>query len=206
MLDESEVARRLKPPMSMETIRGAIGMARRYPGNNLIGKLTSGRPLRAVRKFIDIYSNPSTTWDDLQFLRGLTKLKILLKGVLHPEDASKAVQYGMDGIIVSNHGGRQVDGAIAAVEALPAVIAAVQNHIPVLMDSGIRSGADIFKALTLGAKAVCVGRPYVYGLAIAGQQGVEDVIRNLMAEFELTMSLAGCSQISEINSTFIKTA
>ncbi|MEO8472573.1 MAG: lactate 2-monooxygenase [Chryseolinea sp.] len=205
MLDEPDATQYAKPPLTVETIRGAIGMARRYPGNNLVAKITSGRPLRAVRKFIDIYSNPATTWDDLQFLRGLTKLNIILKGILHPDDAVKAIQFGMDGIIVSNHGGRQVDGAIATIQALPAVIEAVRNQIPVLLDSGVRTGADVFKALALGAKAVCVGRPYVYGLAIAGQQGVEDVIHHMMTQFELTMALAGCSQISEINSTFVRT-
>jgi lactate 2-monooxygenase len=139
------------------------------------------------------------TWDDLKFLRANTKLPILLKGVLHPEDAQKAIGFGMDGLIVSNHGGRQVDGAIATLDALPGIIQAVQKRIPVLFDSGIRGGADAFKALALGATAICVGRPYVYGLALAGEQGVYSVLRNLMSDFELTMGLAGCKNISEIN-------
>jgi lactate 2-monooxygenase len=104
----------------------------------------------------------------------------------------------MNGIIVSNHGGRQVDGSISTLEALPSIVEAVQGKIPVIMDSGIRGGADIFKALALGAKAVCLGRPYVYGLAIAGEQGVTEVLQNTLADFELTMGLAGCRNISEI--------
>jgi len=158
--------------------------------------------LKAVQTFTGVYSRPSITWNDLSFLRSITDLPILLKGILHPDDGVSAVDYGMDGIIVSNHGGRQVDGAIAAIDALPKVVHAVRaidSNIPILMDSGIRTGAHIFKALALGATAVCVGRPYAYGLALAGQQGVEEVLRNLMAEFEFTMALSGCKAISEID-------
>ena len=157
------------------------------------------RLFNAVKTFTGIYSRPSLTWDDLAFLRTVTKLPILLKGILHEEDARLAVKHGVDGIIVSNHGGRQVDGSIAAITALPRVVDAVAGKIPVLMDSGIRSGSDIFKALALGAKAVCVGRPYAYGLALAGQQGVSEVLLNLMADFELTMALAGCKDVGEID-------
>ena len=149
-----------------------------------------------------MYSRPSITWEDLAFLRTVTDLPILLKGILHPEDGKLAVQYGVDGIIVSNHGGRQVDGAIAAIDALPKVVEAVRgagSDMPILMDSGIRTGADIFKALAMGAKAVCVGRPYAYGLALAGQAGVEAVLSNLIAEFEFTMALSGCRNLGEIN-------
>jgi len=121
-----------------------------------------------------------------------------LKGILHADDARKAIDYGMSGIIVSNHGGRQVDGCISTLEALPSIVDAVQEKIPVLMDSGIRGGADIFKALALGARAVCLGRPYVYGLAIAGEQGVREVLQNTLTDFELTMALAGCRNIAEI--------
>jgi lactate 2-monooxygenase len=157
-----------------------------------------------VRKFVSIYSNPATTWSDLTFLRQQTKLPILLKGILHAEDAQKALDAGMDGIIVSNHGGRQVDGAIATLEALPKIAETVQDKIPVLLDSGIRGGADVFKALAMGAKAVCVGRPYVYGLALAGEKGVYEVLQNLMADFELTMGLSGCKNISEIQANLLR--
>ena len=198
MLDETDDAPDVKRKITLRTIRGLISMVNHYPGNGFITKLRSGKPLKAVRKFVSTYSNPCTTWDDLKFLRQQTKLPILLKGILHPDDARKALDYGMDGIIVSNHGGRQVDGAISTLEALPGIVEIIQQKIPVLLDSGIRGGADAFKAIALGAKAVCIGRPYVYGLALAGEQGVYEVLRNIMADFELTMGLAGCRNIAEI--------
>lgn len=151
-----------------------------------------------VRLFTQIYTNPSTTWDDLAFLREHTQLPIFLKGILHEDDAASAVKYGMDGIIVSNHGGRQVDGSISTIEALPAVVKAVNKAIPVLFDSGIRSGADMFKAIALGASAVGLGRPHIYGLTLAGAEGVTEVIRQLQSDFELTMALSGCKNVSEI--------
>lgn len=198
MLDEEDDAPDVKRKITMRTIRGLISMVNRYPGNGFLKKLRSGKPIKAVRKFVSTYSNPCTTWDDIKFLRSQTKLPILLKGILHPDDAKKAVEYGIDGIIVSNHGGRQVDGSISTFEALPNIVDAVQKKIPVLMDSGIRGGADAFKAIALGATAVCIGRPYVYGLAIAGKDGAYEVLRNIMAEFELTMGLSGCRSIAEI--------
>ena len=150
--------------------------------------------------FLEIFSRPSLTWDDLPWLRGRTKLPLLLKGILHPDDARKAVDEGMDGLVVSNHGGRQVDGAIASVEALPPIVEAVGGRVPVLLDSGVRGGADTFKALALGAAAVLIGRPYCYGLAIAGELGVREVIQNFVADFDLTMGLAGCTSVAEITS------
>ena len=127
-------------------------------------------------------------------------MPLLLKGVLHPEDARAAVERGMDGLIVSNHGGRQVDGAIGSLDALPGIVEAVAGRVPILLDSGVRGGADAFKALSLGAQAVLIGRPYAYGLAIAGEAGVREVIRNLVAEFDLTLALAGCASIRELTS------
>jgi L-lactate dehydrogenase (cytochrome) len=180
-----------------EAIRSLIRVARRYPGS-LWRNLGSGIPLAAVRLFLEIYSRPSLTWDDLSFLRERTKLPIVLKGVLDPEDARIAVERGVSGLVVSNHGGRQVDGAIASIDALPAVVEAVGDEVPVLLDSGVRGGADVFKALALGARAVLLGRPYAYGLAIAGENGVRQVVRNLRAEFDLTMGLAGCRSGSEV--------
>ncbi|HEU0077782.1 MAG TPA: alpha-hydroxy-acid oxidizing protein, partial [Longimicrobiaceae bacterium] len=143
-------------------------------------------------------SRPSLTWDDLGFLRDRTRLPILLKGILHPEDARMAVERGMDGVVVSNHGGRQVDGAVGALDALPGVVAAVGGRVPVLFDSGVRGGADVFRALALGAAAVCLGRPYAYGLAVAGEAGAREAIRNVAAEFDLTMGLAGCASVAGI--------
>jgi len=196
------------PPRSLNlpSLQALVSIIHRFPGNSFLGKLRSGLPLKAVRKFIATYSNPATTWEDLSFLREQTKLKILLKGVLHPDDARRAIDHGIDGIVVSNHGGRQVDGSIASLDALPPIVDVVNGRIPVLLDSGVRSGADIFKALALGATAVCIGRPYVYGLAIDGQHGVENVMRNLIAEFELTMALAGCKSVKEIHRDMVRGA
>jgi lactate 2-monooxygenase len=164
----------------------------------LLQVIRSGAGREGVQTFIQVYSRPSLTWEALPFLRERTKLPILLKGILHPDDAGRAVDAGMDGVVVSNHGGRQVDGGIATLDALPGVVEAVDGRLPVLLDSGIRGGADIFKALALGATAVLLGRPYVHGLAIAGETGVREVIRNFMADFDLTMGLAGCRSVAEI--------
>jgi lactate 2-monooxygenase len=161
-------------------------------------KLRTGWPRKAVQRFVTTYSRPSLTWEDLARLRSMTRLPILLKGVLHADDARLAIEHGVDGLIVSNHGGRQIDGAIASLDALPAVVEAVGGRVPVLLDSGVRSGADVFKAIALGATAVLLGRPYVYGLAIAGPGGVSEVLQNVRAEFDLTMGLAGCTRVSEI--------
>jgi lactate 2-monooxygenase len=198
MLDEPDEGADVKRKITLRSIAGLVKMVNNYPGNNFLRKLRSGRPIKAVRKFTATYSNPCTTWNDLTFLRQQTKLPILLKGILHADDARKALDYGMDGIIISNHGGRQVDGAVATLDALPKIYDITRGTIPVLLDSGIRGGADAFKALALGAKAVCIGRPYVYGLALAGEQGVYTVLRNSMADFELTMTLSGCKNIQEI--------
>jgi lactate 2-monooxygenase len=187
-----------KPDVNLASLRAFAGMVRRYPGDGLGERLRTGAPRAAVQRFIASYSRPSLTWDDLGFLRGLTRLPILLKGILHPEDARMAVERGMDGVIVSNHGGRQVDGAIGALDALPGVVAAVGGRVPVLFDSGIRCGADVFKALALGAAAVCLGRPYAYGLAVAGEAGTRETIRNVAADFDLTMGLAGCTSAASI--------
>ncbi|MFL5240665.1 MAG: lactate 2-monooxygenase [Gemmataceae bacterium] len=153
----------------------------------------------AVRYFTEIFSNPALTWSDLPFLRQHTRLPIILKGILDPEDARRAVDHGADGIIVSNHGGRQLDGAIGSLHALPGIVDAVGDRLPVLFDSGIRRGPDIIKALALGAKCVLLGRPYCLGLAVNGEQGVVDVLRNLLADLDLTLGLAGCASLVELN-------
>ena len=155
-------------------------------------------PHAASLLFMTTYSNPTITWDRLGFLRQQTRLPIILKGINHPDDAQLAIDHGMDGIIVSNHGGRQIDGAVAALHALADVAQAVGGRLPVLFDSGIRSGADVFKALALGANSVLVGRPYVYGLSIAGEAGVAAVLRNMLAELDLTMGLAGCASVADV--------
>jgi lactate 2-monooxygenase len=186
-----------EPRPTPAALRTLIQLTRRYP-DRFLRTLTSGSGRAAVQRFVEIYSRPSLTWADLPFLRERTELPILLKGILHPDDARQAVEAGMNGVIVSNHGGRQMDGAIATIDALPAVVETVGDRVPVLLDSGVRGGADAFKALALGATAVLLGRPYVYGLAIAGERGVREVIRNYMADFDLTMGLAGCRSTAEI--------
>lgn len=183
-----------KPPLSLVAIRIALGQKRNFPGG-LLRNLTSDAPRAAVQNFMATYSRPSLEWDEMKFLRQLTKLPVLLKGVLHPDDARRAVEVGIDGLIVSNHGGRQIDGEIASLDALPQVAEEVNGKVPVLFDSGVRGGTDVFKALALGATAVCLGRPYVYGLALAGQRGVAEVIGNVLAEFDLTLGLAGCAAV-----------
>ncbi len=160
-----------RPRFGPGTLRSALELLRAWPSGP-VNALSGGAAQTAVRRFIQIYSRPDLSWDDLPFLRERTRLPIVLKGVLHPDDARRAVDAGMDGLVVSNHGGRQVDGAVAALDALPGVAQAVDGRVPVLFDSGIRGGADIVKALCLGARAVLVGRPYVYGLALAGERGV----------------------------------
>jgi lactate 2-monooxygenase len=186
-----------QPKPTLQALATLISLTRAYPGG-FVETLRSGRGRAAVQRFTDLYSRPSLRWEDLPWLRERTNLPIVLKGVLHPDDALRAVDAGIDGIVVSNHGGRQVDGSIATMEALPAVIEAVGGRIPVLLDSGVRGGADAFKAIALGARAVLLGRPYVYGLAIAGSSGVREVIQNVRADFELTMALAGCRSVDEI--------
>jgi isopentenyl diphosphate isomerase/L-lactate dehydrogenase-like FMN-dependent dehydrogenase len=155
-------------------------------------------PRASVETFLDIYSNPRLSWDHIATLRGRTRLPVVLKGILHPDDALRAFDLGVDAIVVSNHGGRQVDSSIAALDALVGVRRAVGPDPTVLMDSGIRTGADVFTAVALGADAVLLGRPYLYGLAIAGQRGIEEVVANVIAELDLTMALTGVRDLAGI--------
>ena len=145
----------------------------------------------AVLKWVPMFTGTDRTWDDLPFLREHWDGPIVLKGIQHVADARRAAEAGMGGIVVSNHGGRQVDGAIGALDALPGIAAAVGDDLPVLFDSGIRGGADVVKALALGAKAVLLGRPAAYGLGLAGEAGVRHVLRGVLAETDLTLGLAG---------------
>ena len=152
----------------------------------------------ATGHFLGVQANPSLTWDDLAWLRELTALPIVIKGIQHVDDAREAAQRGIDGIVVSNHGGRQVDGALASLDALPPIAEAVGDEIAILFDSGVRGGADVLKALALGADAVCLGRPYIWGLALGGQAGVEAVLKMVLAELDLTMALCGLTRPSQI--------
>jgi lactate 2-monooxygenase len=200
--EEPTPAAEYEPRPSLAALRVLIELTRAYP-DSFWKTLLSGRGRDAVRRFTQIYSRPSLTWETLAFLRERTDLPILLKGILHPDDAARAVAEGMNGVIVSNHGGRQLDGAIATLEALPAVVEAVDGRIPVLLDSGVRGGADVFKALALGARAVCIGRPYMWGVAAFGQPGVETVLGILHREFNLIMAQCGKHSIREIGPTSI---
>jgi lactate 2-monooxygenase len=150
-----------------------------------------------------MFPNLALTWGDLAWLRSVTSLPVLVKGVLSAEDARIALEHGVDGLVVSNHGGRQVDGAVAALDALVEVRDAVGPDAVVLMDSGVRRGADVLKAVALGADAVLLGRPYAYGLAVGGQAGVEAVIRQLAAEVDLTLALAGGRSLRELDRSFV---
>jgi lactate 2-monooxygenase len=183
-----------KPRITLSAIRTLIDMTRNYPG----GTLRSPEPRAAVETFLDVFSRSSLTWQNLAFLRECTDLPIVLKGIQHPDDAKLAIDHGVDGLVVSNHAGRQLDGAIGSLAALPAVVEAVAGRIPVLFDSGVRSGSDVFTALALGAAAVCVGRPYVYGLAIDGQAGVEAILSRLIGEFDIVLGLSGHTSVAEL--------
>jgi L-lactate dehydrogenase (cytochrome) len=155
-------------------------------------------PGMATGQFLAVQANPALSWDDLATLREMTSLPIVIKGIQHVDDAREAVQRGIDGIVVSNHGGRQVDGAVGSLDALPAIAEAVGDDLAVLFDSGVRSGTDVLKALALGADAVCLGRPYLWGLTLDGQAGVEVVLKMILAELDLTMALCGLTRPEEI--------
>jgi lactate 2-monooxygenase len=156
-------------------------------------------PQATVGEFVGQFSNSRLTWEDLDFLRSRTTLPIALKGILHPDDARAAREHGVDAVIVSNHGGRQLDGAIASLDALPAIVDAISGELEVLLDSGVRSGADVFKALALGADAVLLGRPYLWGLAAGGEPGVLAVLRAVLAELDLTIGLSGHTRPAELD-------
>ncbi len=148
--------------------------------------------------------NPALTWKDLAWLQSICPLPLVIKGILRPDDAVRAVECGVQAIVVSNHGGRQLDGAIASLDALAEIAAAVDNRAEVLLDGGIRRGTDILKALALGAKAVLIGRPILWGLAVAGKAGVSHIISLLQTELSLAMALSGCAQLQDIDSSLVK--
>jgi lactate 2-monooxygenase len=152
--------------------------------------------MAAVAYWAGVFGNP-LTWNDLPWLRSLTSLPLILKGICHPDDARRALDAGADGIYVSNHGGRQANGGLAALDCLPEVVEVAAGK-PVLFDSGIRSGADIVKALALGATAVGIGRPYAYGLALGGARGIEHVLRSLLAEADLIMAVDGYPALADL--------
>ncbi|QAY72478.1 lactate 2-monooxygenase [Agromyces protaetiae] len=187
-----------------KAVRTAVGIARQAAGSALVDGGGVGRAMRsplpraAVETFLDVFSDASLSWEGIARVREWTDLPVLLKGVVHPDDASRAIDTGMDGVVVSNHGGRQIDRSVPTLEALPAVVERVAGRAPIILDSGVRGGADVAIALALGATAVGLGRPYAYGLAIAGATGVSEVVRNTIAEFDLTLGLAGHTSVHEL--------
>ncbi|MGO4594412.1 alpha-hydroxy-acid oxidizing protein [Leifsonia sp. 2TAF2] len=191
-----------RPTPTPAAVAAFASILRHHPGP-LREKLRSGEPLAAVETFLDVFADPSLTWDDLAFLRERTRLPIVLKGVLHPDDARRALDAGMDAVQVSNHGGRQLDGEVAALDALPGVVAAVDGRAPVLFDSGIRGGSDAVVALALGARAVAIGRPYAYALAVGGEAGVRELLRNTIAELDITLGLAGARSVDELDARIL---
>lgn len=191
-----------KPKVTPQAISTLLEATRRFPGP-FWEVLKSGRGLAAVKTFVSIYSRSNLRWSELEFLRECTKLPIVLKGIGRGDDALKALDHGVNAVYVSNHGGRQVDGARGAARALGEVVKAVDGRVPVLFDSGVRGGADIFKALALGANAVGIGRPFAYALALAGEDGVVEQLENLKADLRLTMGLSGCASLEEVNSEMV---
>lgn len=202
LLERPREAPEEKPRLTAQAVATLLEATRRFPGP-FWEVLKSGRGLAAVKTFVSLYSRSNLQWRDLAFLREHTRLPIVLKGILRPDDALKALDHGVSGVYVSNHGGRQVDGAVGAASVLPKIVEAVDGRVPVLFDSGVRGGADIFKALALGATAVGVGRPFAYALALDGAAGVAEYLQNLKADLRLTMGLSGCATLADVNAEML---
>ncbi|GED68543.1 oxidoreductase [Brevibacillus reuszeri] len=184
-------------------LREGKGMANYITDPVLCSRLTEVTAENVVEEILKNIYHPALNWNDIAFLREQTSLPILVKGILHPDDARLAVEYGVDGIIVSNHGGRQMDGAISTLEALPAIAKVVAGKIPVLLDSGVRTGADVVKAIALGANAVMIGRPFLFGLAVAGEKGVASVLDTLIHELDVAMALSGSNSVADLNESIL---
>lgn len=179
-------------------VKSLATLSRTYPGKTW-DNVRSPEPRAAVETFLSLFSRQDLTWDRLSWLTERTSLPVLVKGIQHQDDAESAIDAGASGIVVSNHGGRQVDGAVGSLDVLPGVVEQVGGRVPVLFDSGVRCAADAFKALALGATAVCIGRPWVYGLALGGAAGVQQVLEGFRAELDLTMGLAGVTSLGEVD-------
>jgi lactate 2-monooxygenase len=193
------------PPVRLTPKAVAAGVRIARKGAVLTGStsmrdnLRSPLPRAAVETFLDVFSTPALTWDDLAKARQWTSLPIILKGIVHPDDAIRALDAGMDGIWISNHGGRQIDQSVPTLEVLPTIVERVAGRVPIVFDSGVRQGSDVFIALALGATAVALGRPYAYGLGIAGEAGVREVVRNVLAELDITLGLSGNTSLAELD-------
>jgi lactate 2-monooxygenase len=198
-----------KVRITPKTIAAGVKIARKgsaLTGAGLRESLRSPLPRAAVETFLDVFSTPALTWDDVAKAREWTSLPIILKGIVHPDDASRAVDAGVDGVWVSNHGGRQIDQSVPTLATLPDVVERVDGRVPVVFDSGVRGGADAFIALALGATAVAIGRPCAYGLGIAGEAGVREVVRNFLAELDITLGLSGHTAIADIGRDALRPA
>jgi (S)-2-hydroxy-acid oxidase len=188
--------------------RNSFSLPSHLKMENFVDDLAAGLTMNVANKgssgftnYVNSFFDSSMTWSTIDWLKSITHLPVMVKGVLTGEDAELACQHGVEGIVVSNHGARQLDSVPATIEALPEVVQAVNNRCDVYLDGGVRSGNDVFKALALGAKAVFIGRPYLWGLAYDGEAGVKSVISILKNEFETTMALAGCSNLHEVRTT-----
>lgn len=193
-----------------QTIRAGLTIARKGAAltgtRSLRDNMRSPLPRAAVETFLDVFSTPSLTWDDLARAREWTSLPILLKGIVHPDDAARAVDAGMDGVWVSNHGGRQIDQSVPTLQVLGDIVERVDGAVPVVLDSGVRQGADVAIALALGATAVALGRPYAYGLAVGGRSGVHEVVENVLAELDITIGLAGRTAATDLQRADLREA
>ncbi len=190
-----------KKKINLHSISSLLRLAGKIPGSYL--ENLKGRALDSVRTFTSIYSRPDLNWEVIEKIKSNVRLPVILKGIQHPEEAVRAMEAGIDAIYVSNHGGRQVDGAIGSIDALARISTVVNKKIPVLFDSGVRCGSDILKALALGADMVGIGRPYAYALALAGEKGVEELILNMAADFELNMALSGMADVGRLDRSLL---
>ncbi|SFQ37750.1 alpha-hydroxy acid oxidase [Amycolatopsis rubida] len=190
------------------TVDSAVHGRRERDHRNAFHDLPPGLAAENMRdatgRVRDIEMPVDLTWEDLDWLRKTTKMPMLLKGVVHPEDARRAVAAGIDGLVVSNHGGRQLDGAISSLAALPEIVSVVDGQVPLILDGGVRSGADVVKALALGADAVGVGRPVLWGLAAAGQEGVAEVLERLREETDTALGLCGARTPGELTADLVR--
>lgn len=191
-----------KPPITLALIRNLLSINSRFPGSTF-SNLKSGRALMAVKKFSNYFPNPGLSWEDVNRIRSFTNLPLYLKGIQTSEDALKARAIGANGIIVSNHGGRQVDGGVSTISVVNEIRKSVGSEYPVWMDSGVRTGADIYKCIASGANGVLIGRPYAMALAVNGTKGVTELMNNLLAELALTMTLTGTPDIKSITNNKI---
>lgn len=197
-----------KVRITPKTIAAGMNIARKGAAltgsRNLRENLRSPLPRAAVETFLDVFSTPALTWADLAKAREWTSLPIILKGIVHPDDASRAVDEGVDAVWVSNHGGRQIDASVPTLDVLPEISRRVEGRVPLIFDSGVSTGAEAFIALALGADVVAIGRPYAYGLAVAGEEGVVEVIRNILAELDITLGLSGHTGLADVDASALR--